>query len=695
MTCTALLIGDREVESDATQTVIGFCPQQYITATDYLFVEVAGAIEPKAGRWLKVPSPITVFPPKGTIFVPPHLIPDFFEGQSDCAAAWTVVDQPDWAEVGIGARYRAKALAHCPAELVNIPCQSSDFDATRRLLLYDGIDHVGGVQGRESLIKFTDDVLAGPLRLIAKAGVANRYYCTEAALSNPIAAWPLGALDFCRFNWKGFDRAFLARAPPLPEATFYLDYASLEAILGRTQLSGGIGAGSGTALVNAKALANQLSHVLAAYPNTATFNARRDRLANLLDTLSEADQSWESWLAYLGEHPRFQEAVASAVNEKKASLEVEVRHGLAESERELLDQITEFEHMSAEAEQQLRILEDEISLHSEQRYSLLSDVSRLQGDVEKLAHACNGDDNSTHSIFPNHNNQLLHIGPAWADFTSAKPLEISSPEQAIAHLQENLNRVGLLTSSSLELAREVYVAASLGQAVFFRGSFASQLSELVAISFSGLRWCRLGVELGAATSLCLPQSNNGPQIGAIVLEGVNRSCFDVYGGAIARILSERTLGLLSGGFPIIIGTIHDGPSSLPPGGTLTQLGLNCNTDLLSWRPRRGATVPLNGNCTEPSWKATATKFTFRIPESVLKPTLSIHWHRNVISAGEVLSTFDRNHALVSLLCGWVIPYLTELVTDTLPSELVDEFGVVLDNPRVIQHLGAAGIEVMA
>lgn len=683
------------MDSEETQTVIGFCPQQYVTAADYLFVEVAGVLEPKSNRWLKVPNPTTVFPPKGTIFVPQHLIPEFFDGQPECAAAWTVVDQPDWAEVGIGARYRARALASCPAEIVNVPCPSTDCDATRRLLLYDGVDHAGGVQGRESLIKFTDEILAGPLRLIAKAGVAHRYYCTEATLSNPIPAWESTALDLCRLASKGAERVFFAKSSPFPEADFYLDYASLEVAIGRTQLNGGTGIGSGAALVNAKSLAKQVTQVLAAYPNSAIFNARRDRLATLIDSLSQADRSWESWLLYIRQHSRFQEAVDSALSERMATLEQEVRSSLVEKERQLLDQITEFEQMAADAEKQVRILDDEISRRTEERELLNSEVTRLQGDLDNFTKAKSGDESPLVTASYSHpSNDQLPCGHSWSEFTSSKAIGISSPEQAISHLQENFSRAGLLPSPCLQLAREVFSAASLGQALLFSGSFASQVSEIIAISLSGCRWRRLGVELGVNTPLSLPPPQENDQIGAIILEGINRSCFDAYGGEVARLLGNRALGLHSGGSPIVIGTIQDGPSCLPPGGTLAQLGLNCNTDLLSWKPRRGAITPIEGTCTEQSLKSDAVRFTVRIPDSISRPTLSVHWHRNITSAGELLSAFDREQALISLLCGWVIPYLSELGINTLPSEFVDEFELVLGNPRVHKHLGSCGIEVV-
>lgn len=651
-------------------------------------------LEPRSNRWIKVVDSTSHFPPRGTVYVPEQLLPDHFQGQPDSAAAWAVMDQPNWAELGIGARHRATSLSICPPEIVDVPCSSTDIEIARRLLLYDGVRHVGGVQGRDSLLRFRDGTIAGPVRLLAKAGVRDSYYCTESTLSDPISAWE--SIELCHLSCKGCSRDFVAR-DRLPDTGMYLDFASLEVALKGMQVRGGIGSSKPELDVDAKALARQLSTVLEAYPSTPMFTARRSRLERLLDRVDKASAAWESWEEYVAQHPKFEEAVKESTASLRDEIGKEVRKELFEKEADLITKIGELESKQADEEELFTIIQEEVEQKKQERDILKAEVDRLQGEPKHAeqqaateeAVPCPRQDESVQQV----STTTAYV--RWISKSSDRTETLESADQAISHLEKNLQLIGLLPASSETLAREIFVASLLGQAMFFRGSYSDSLADLVATSLSGSMWWRLSVPIGRLDRIELPRCEKDVPVGAIVLEGVNRSCFDAYGATVRRILQERTLGLGVDGEvgPIVIGTLLDGPSCLPPSSSLIACGCLCDTDLLSWKALRGASLPVPGCCSLQAWKLEGKRFPMRMPEIRGRRPGSAQWRRNVVSAGGMLSAANERQALASVVCGWIAPYLGSLNISSLPDELAEGLHEVLSEEKVVGHLLANGIEV--
>jgi len=155
--------------------------------------------------------------------------------------------------------------------------------------------------------------------------------------------------------------------------------------------------------------------------------------------------------------------------------------------------------------------------------------------------------------------------------TSSKsgPKLISTPIAAAKHLEKNLTSLGLLNVSARPLAREVLVAAPLGQLLLFCGSLAEAIAEACAVSLTGDEPKRVSVTIGSTGPLAWPDEFvHGT--GAVLIHGVNRSCLSSYGDPLRKLLTDRVLGRPVGQLPLLLGTLLDGPSTLPLGPVMTE-----------------------------------------------------------------------------------------------------------------------------
>jgi hypothetical protein len=640
------------MQPNRTFAVLGFCPPSFRPDFQFLFIPVRAMFS--AQQWLPVSSAEAQFPPSGAIFVPRRLFPpSYHPGQP---AAWHVVDQPDWQRDHLGARYSADRAIDSPAEVLPVPCRSDDYEAARQLLLHEGLDHSSRLDGYAVLLEFTDGVVAGPFAFTARPGAPGRYLCSEQSLRHPLPAWPANALQRLVLTVEGSRRVF-ASQETRPAAAQYLDFASLEAMLQGARTGAGAPGSGLPADIDVEGLAGSLRQVLASYLAGPMWQARHDRLKQLLDHALQADSARRQWEEYLRQHPTFDRAVRATIEGMREQLRQEARAEAEAGVKGLRERIGELQTQRRQEEEMLQRTRQELTRLREERERLTREAGPLWGEVP--ARAAEEFAGSTTAVLPLPQ-PAAPAGPlCWEMIEGLRPRLLTSAAEAVDHLAENCERLGLLAESARQLAREVFTAANLGQALFFRGSFALPLAEVAASSLAGGRWCRLSVPAGLSTALTLPPRDGAARVAALVLEGINRSCFDACGAALARLLQERALGLRGRRppVPVLLATLLDGPSSLPPGPSLLTFGPVFHGDYLAWKDALAATPPEPGECALPAWEVTIAPSCAADLLDGLERLPNVQWERNVSAAGGLLAGLGEDGVGPSLLCGWILPYL--------------------------------------
>jgi hypothetical protein len=285
---------------------------------------------------------------------------------------------------------------------------------------------------------------------------------------------------------------------------------------------------------------------------------------------------------------------------------------------------------------------------------------------------------------------------------SGSAVSLTTSTQALALLEKNLQALGIIRVSSRLLAREVLVAASLGNLLLFRGSLAQPLAGAVAVSLVGTEVRVVPVPLGAGEPLPLFFGDEPAR--ALVLDGINRSCLDAFGMGIQEQVRARILGLTKVRFPLLLGTIGEGPSCVPPGPHLLAFGPVFDTDVLSWDTQKDAKTVTPGRCEAAAWELAETNKGEDDWDELLDelfPAPCLLWERSVRAAFRRLAALaenDRpNQPKWSLLFGWILPRLLVSEGDraALAKHLSEGFlhGATSEDQRVRRLLRAQGVEV--
>lgn len=155
---------------------------------------------------------------------------------------------------------------------------------------------------------------------------------------------------------------------------------------------------------------------------------------------------------------------------------------------------------------------------------------------------------------------------------------------------------------------------------------------------------------------------------------------------------------------MLLGTLGEGPSCIPPGPHFHGFGPVFDTDVLSWNLQKDAEKVTPGRCEAGAWGLSETnKGEDEWGEFLdeLFPTPCLLWERSVRGAFRRLTALaesDRpNQPKCSLLFAWVLPRLLASEGDrsALAKHLIDGFlhGVTSEDQRVRRMLRAAGMEV--
>jgi hypothetical protein len=622
--------------------VLGFCAE--IATTDYTFAYVLAAGH--EGRLLK--ADFSMFPPQGSIYVPRFLFPHLPVRFRDLGF-WDVEEDPNFGDRNRGARYRAVRLrTDVPAELVRIDCPSHRPDVVRQFLLERGVESLYRLDGRDLLLEFADGVTAGPVRL-APAEPDGRFRCDPEVLAQPLGAWSdRHALQPVLVNMGQTIRWFVW---PTPRPDSFLDLASTRQVLESLQR-----------IAISPDLYDDLVLRLGWVDHTVRIPPlHRKRLQTLLDEALQTGKQLEACVPLLRSDPRVQEAI----EQYKYQIGEEHRQELAQQKTHLGDEIEALQDKKREVEAEIasarkRLAEEEA--RREQTAAATAEVivaraRQAQTEVNALLA-------ETAVLRP-----FLTEGAAPSNRRPAakthreEAVPLIGLEAAYTHLKTQLDETGLGPRSASSLAREILTALSLGQAVFFQGSFGSLLARASAAALSGARWTEWDApgDLKDDTAMqSIVEAVAAEAPAALLLHGANRSQIDVYGACLVRILADRAAGLDAAPGLMVLGVLSEGFNA-PPDPVLTALGPILYTDCLAWKRGWKGRPARPGQMTPGPWPHAdgPDEEALGVLLEQLQPIPNELWRRNVLAADQRLAGWPAESgapdALDAVLFAWVLP----------------------------------------
>lgn len=277
--------------------------------------------------------------------------------------------------------------------------------------------------------------------------------------------------------------------------------------------------------------------------------------------------------------------------------------------------------------------------------------------------------------------------------------------EAAGMLTSNYAALGLRSSGAATFAEEVLTAIVACKVLFFKGSFATELARVTAMTLAAKHVVRAQVPVGFVDATTMDADvaealgdRNGA-VGALVLERVNNVPFE--------LLVDATADLVRHGNVVVLASLADGITTFPEQVLCLQLGPVFDTDVLDWSlfPKKAALA--RGSLTSLDASALSTKPTngdaqseelvrmLRIGPSFRNP----HIERTAVAFMNALERFrtaDAPSSLQSAAYGWLWPLwkMTCLAPEDIEEQLdggrVDSENYV--DTRLQLLMGLAGIK---
>ncbi|RKE25911.1 hypothetical protein B0G76_7485 [Paraburkholderia sp. BL23I1N1] len=171
----------------------------------------------------------------------------------------------------------------------------------------------------------------------------------------------------------------------------------------------------------------------------------------------------------------------------------------------------------------------------------------------------------------------------------AEPVRVELLEAILRLVHENFIAAGVRSADADRVARTVVSATLAGQLIQYCGSLADVLGFATATSLGAGKALSWQVPLGLCDgvdvdALLKKAAENVPKTHALLLRGVNRSAFEIYGTGIRDVVLQRQFSRRGEAVGQIglIATWADGPATLPGGSPLVELGPVVDSDSLTW-----------------------------------------------------------------------------------------------------------------
>ncbi|MEK3899264.1 hypothetical protein [Paenibacillus sp. FSL R7-0179] len=266
----------------------------------------------------------------------------------------------------------------------------------------------------------------------------------------------------------------------------------------------------------------------------------------------------------------------------------------------------------------------------------------------------------------------------------SEPIQLISLEQALTHLKNNLNSLGIKLADAKSISFEVLSAVLSNQLVMFSGSMAMFVAEYCAASLCGHTAKIINVPFGKIDDLVSYERidqwiNQAKSYGcpiAIIFEGLNRSSFEVYGASLKKFIAKRIVMLKSEDIPIVfMGTIVTGPSVLNLGKEILEIGPVFNTDHIGWNYKN--ITPYTTGVIDSSILTRQgieiidhLEIEDLLPKGIVEHG-SILWRKTIAATYKTMIQLDSSFDFSSVNFGWLIPTTSLYFSDHM-EQLFDE-----------------------
>jgi len=181
----------------------------------------------------------------------------------------------------------------------------------------------------------------------------------------------------------------------------------------------------------------------------------------------------------------------------------------------------------------------------------------------------------------------LPYAAVWMALVSKKETKEQTQIESLFELtRRNVIASGVREADAERVTRTMVSAMIAGQLLQCSGSLADILGSAAAASCGGEKVLVWHVPLGLRSTVeadSVRRVAASDAAGAVILRGINRSAFEIYGtsvrDAIVRRHLQRNENVES---PALIATHAEGPATLPMSSSLVELGPLLDTDTLAW-----------------------------------------------------------------------------------------------------------------
>ncbi|MEC0183038.1 hypothetical protein P4H61_16250 [Paenibacillus peoriae] len=282
------------------------------------------------------------------------------------------------------------------------------------------------------------------------------------------------------------------------------------------------------------------------------------------------------------------------------------------------------------------------------------------------------------------------------------PIQLSSSEEALTHLKSNLNSLGIKLADAKSISFEVLSAVLSNQLVMFSGSMAMFVAEYCAASLCGHTVKVINVPFGKTEELVSKErfdewiseaKSYGHPI-AIILEGMNRSAFEVYGANFKKFIAERIVRLKNEKVPIVfMATLVTGPSVLALSREFLEIGPVFNTDYIGWSYKN--VTPYTNGVIESNILARQEieindylEIEDLLPKGIVEHG-SILWRKTIAATYKTMIQLDSSFDFSSVNFGWLIPTTSMCFSDHM-EQLFDEIELDERCKALIKHMTLEG-----
>ncbi|WP_411552984.1 hypothetical protein [Paenibacillus lautus] len=278
------------------------------------------------------------------------------------------------------------------------------------------------------------------------------------------------------------------------------------------------------------------------------------------------------------------------------------------------------------------------------------------------------------------------------------PVQLAGGQDAMIHLKKNLNSLGIKLADAKEIAFEVLAAVLTNQMVMFSGSMSLFAAEYCAASLCGNTVKVISVPFGQIDELIsaeqlrqwLTEAESYHQPIAIILEGINRSAFEIYGSNLRKYIAEQIIGRANWNYPIIImATLVTGPSVLSLSKEYLEIGPVFNTDCIGWSYKN--IEPYVNGVIDPKLLlkkdmdiSDYLEIEDLLPGGIIEHG-SILWRKTIAATYKMMIQLDPSFNFSSVNYGWLIP-ITSLHFKERMEQPFDEIELDERSKSLIKHM---------